>query len=137
MLSFDNSITFRVESEHFKLKRALETSIEDLKKIINVINLMLKNQRSSYIVTHEEFKSRLARNCIIEALQNLQRFISSYVLRLIRNQMNKISFARSSSDSLSSCTETYNTSMNLSCAHIIQQIEMTDEHLNCSDVYSY
>jgi hypothetical protein len=89
MLFFDNNITFRVEDDHFKLKRALETSIEDLKKMINVINLLLKDQRLAYIVTHEEFKSRLARNCIIDIFQNLQRFVSSYALRLILKQLNK------------------------------------------------
>jgi hypothetical protein len=66
MFFFDNNnITSRVEDDHFKLKRASETSIEDLKKMITVINLLLKDQRSAYIVTHKEFKSRLTRNCTI------------------------------------------------------------------------
>jgi hypothetical protein len=61
MLFFDNNIISRVEDDHVKLKRALETSIENLKKMINIIDLLLKDQRSAYIIAHEKFKSRLAR----------------------------------------------------------------------------
>jgi hypothetical protein len=130
MLFFGNSITSRVEGGHVKLKRALETSIEDLKKVINVIDLLLKDQRSAYIIAHEKFKSRLARECTIEALQNLQGFYSSYALRLIRKQLNKLN----SSDALSSCTGAYRSSMSLSCAH---EIQANPNLLHGEDVHSH
>jgi AAA15 family ATPase/GTPase len=72
MLSFENITIFRFEKEHAKLKRTLETFTEDLKKIINVIELLLKNERSKYLIAHEEEKARLSRNCLIVALKNLQ-----------------------------------------------------------------
>jgi hypothetical protein len=84
MLSFDNTIISRAEDEHARLKRALETSTSDLKKVINVIELMLKNERAEYLVAHEEIKSRLSISCSIAALKKLHDYISSYALRLIR-----------------------------------------------------
>jgi hypothetical protein len=84
MLSFDNIITSRIEEEHVKLKRVLRTSIDDLKKMINVIELVLKNERFEYRIAHEEAKIKLSRNCNILIMKNLHVFISSYALRLIR-----------------------------------------------------
>jgi hypothetical protein len=130
MLFFNNNIISRVENDYVKLKRALKTSIENFKKIINIIDLLLKNQRSVYIIAHEKFKSRLAKECTREALQNLQKFYNSYALRLIRKSLHKLN----SSDSLFSCTEVYRSSMRLSCAH---KIQTNSNSLNEKDVYSH
>jgi hypothetical protein len=139
MLSFNNIITSRVEDDHFRLKRALETSIENLKQMINVVDLMLKNQRSNYIITHEEFKTRLSRKIAIEIFQHLQIFVSSYTLKLVRQQLNKYQRARSYSDqhSLSSYIETLKTFMKLSCAHVIRQRDIDNQQLTLDDVYLY
>ncbi len=45
-LSFDNTTTSKAEDEHSQLKRALKSSVEDLKKMIKIIELMLKNQKN-------------------------------------------------------------------------------------------
>jgi hypothetical protein len=73
MLSFENITIFRFEDEHAKLKKTLKTFIEDLKKVINVIELILKNERLEYSIAHEEEKARLSRSCLIAALKNLQK----------------------------------------------------------------
>jgi hypothetical protein len=84
MLSFENIIISRFEERHAKVKKAFETFIGDLKKVINVIELLLKNEESNYLIVYEEEKARLSRNCFIVALKNLQIYINSYVLKLIR-----------------------------------------------------
>jgi hypothetical protein len=97
--------------------------------MINVVYLMLKNQRSNYIIAHEEFKTRLSRKIAVEAFQHLQVFVSSYALKLVRQQLDKYQRARSYPDqhSLSSCTETLKTFMGLPCAHVIQQRDINNQ----------
>jgi hypothetical protein len=107
MLSFDNIITSRSESDHAKLKRVLRTFVEDLKKIVTVIELLLKNERSKYLLAHEEAKTRCSTSCSIYAFKNLQIFINSYALKLIRKQLDKSFKADNISNSLSSCINTY------------------------------
>jgi hypothetical protein len=107
MLSFDNIITFRAEEDHVKLKRALKTFIEDLKKVINVIELLLKNERSKYLLAYEDAKARISINCNIYALKHFQTFISFYVLKLIRKQFDKSLKADNNVEILSFCTENY------------------------------
>lgn len=59
MLSFGNIIISRGEGAHAKLKRALGTSTGDLKKVVNVIEPILKNERSEYLIAHELVVYRL------------------------------------------------------------------------------
>jgi Na+/phosphate symporter len=136
MLSFNNIITSRAEEDHVKLKRALKTFIEDLKKVINVIELLLKNERSKYLLAHENAKTRTSINCSIYALKHLQTFISSYVLKLIRKQLDKSLKADNNVEILSFCTENYQQSMRLSCAHLINEKAERDEMLQLEDVHS-
>jgi hypothetical protein len=69
MLSFDNNFTSHVEDAHSKLKRALKIFIDDLKKIINVIELILKNEKTKYFIAHEDAKTRISRSCDIIAFE--------------------------------------------------------------------
>jgi hypothetical protein len=61
MLFFDNTITSRAKSDHVRLKRVLHYSYtDDLKKMIHVIELLLKNQRSEYLIVEKEAKTRVS-----------------------------------------------------------------------------
>jgi hypothetical protein len=137
MLSFENITTSRFEGGHAKLKRALKTFIEDLKKIVNVIELILKNERSKYLIAHEEEKARLPRSCLIAALKNLQVFISFHALKLIRKQINKCLRIRNAEESLSSCTKIYETSMRLPCAHVVKRRVEKNDVLHLENVHSH
>jgi hypothetical protein len=154
MLSFENIIISRFEEEHAKLKRALETFTEDLKKMINVIELILKNERSKYLIAHEEEKARLSRSCLIVALKNLQIrrksrsclviklknlkiYISSYVLKLIRKQIDKYLRIRNAEKSLSACTKIYEKSMKFFCAHVVKRRVEKNDVLHLEDVHSH
>jgi replicative superfamily II helicase len=153
MLSFENITISRFEGEHAKLKRALKTFIEDLKKVVNVIELILKNERSEYLIAHEEGKARLSRSCLITALKNLQVrrkrmfirkfsynlqiYISSYVLKLIRKQIDKCLRIRNAEESLSACTKIYETSMRLFCAHVVKRRVEKNDVLHLENVHSH
>jgi hypothetical protein len=138
MLSFENTITSRAEDDHAKLKRALRSFAENLKKMINVIELLLKNERSEYLIAHEEAKTRLSRSCSVVALINLQIFISLFALRLIRKQLNKLTRTKNFSDEpLHACIKIYQTSMSLSCAHVIERRFDNEELLTLNDVHSH
>jgi hypothetical protein len=137
MLSFDNTTISRAEDEHSQLKRALKSSVEDLKKMIKVIELMLKNQRAEYLIAHEEAKTRVSKECAIFELKNLRIYISSYALRLIRKQLDKLNRAKDSNTSLALCIRVYETSMRLSCAHVIERRKNNSELLQLEDVHSH
>ncbi len=83
MLSFDHNFTFRVENAHSKLKRALKIFIDDFKKIVNVIKLILKKEKTKYFIAHENAKTHISTNCDIIAFEHVRDFINFYTLKLI------------------------------------------------------
>ncbi len=59
VLIFDNHAILRSEEDHSMLKRNLKFSTDDLKKIVDCIELMLLNQRNNYFIVFDEVKMRL------------------------------------------------------------------------------
>jgi hypothetical protein len=59
ILHFNNNVILCNEDNHAVLKCNLRFSIDDLKKIINCIDLMLLNQQNDYIIIFEEIKMHL------------------------------------------------------------------------------
>jgi hypothetical protein len=53
-------MTFRSESEHAVLKDQLLTLIEDLKTVVNKINLLLINEMHNHLIAFDEVKTRLS-----------------------------------------------------------------------------
>jgi hypothetical protein len=51
-------MTSRDESEHAVLKRQLKSSIDDLKTMMNEINLLLINEHHNYLIEMKEAKMR-------------------------------------------------------------------------------
>jgi hypothetical protein len=135
MLSFDNTITTRTEDEHAQLKRALKSFVDDLKKMIKIIELMLKNQKAEYLIAHEEAKTRVFKECAISDLKNLRIYISFYALRLIRKQLDKLNKAKDSNTLLVLCIRVYETSMKLSCAYVIKRRMNNSKLLQIKDVH--
>jgi hypothetical protein len=60
MLHFEITVSSRDEKKHSMLKRQLESSIDDLKTMINEINLLLMNEYHNYLLKFEEAKMRLS-----------------------------------------------------------------------------
>ena len=117
ILHFNNNAISRSEDDHAMLKRNLRFSIDDLKKIINCIDLMLLNQRNDYIIVFEETKMHLAHDLWISIFRDLYAKIISFVLQRILSQWELLT---SNATVLSCCINVFTTSMRLSCAHWIQ-----------------
>jgi hypothetical protein len=58
VLHFDTTMTSRDESEHAVLKRQLRSSIDDLKTMMNEINLLLINEHHNYLIEMKKTKMR-------------------------------------------------------------------------------
>ncbi len=86
ILHFDTTSTSRDEKEHFVLKRRLEFSTNDLKTMINVINLLLINKYSIYLMKIENDKIRLSMKLNKFIFQNLIAHIITSVLKRIMYQ---------------------------------------------------
>jgi hypothetical protein len=137
MLSFDNIIISRDKDDHVKLKRVLKSSIENFKKMITIIKLLLKNEKSKYLLAYEKAKTRCFTSCSIYALKNLQIFISFHALRLIQKQLDKSLKTDNISTSFSSCINTYQQSLRFSCAHVIDKKAQKEEMLKLENVHSH
>jgi hypothetical protein len=145
MLSFDSTFTSSDEGYRSKLKRALRTFIDDMKKIVDDLKLLVNAKRMKYYIAREDARIRISRSCDIIALQNLTDFINSYALKLIRKEIDKRVRSQAASDSrfvsisLFSCIKTYETSMRFSCVHLIhrQVLEDDDDRIRMKDIHSH
>jgi hypothetical protein len=130
VMSFENITTSRAEEEHVKLKKALKISKKDLKRGVNVIELILKNERAKYLIAEKEVKTRFSRNCNVTALSNIHEVINFYALRLICKQLTK-----SISEYFSVCIKAFKISMRLFCAQVIKRLHDNDDVLRLKDVH--
>jgi hypothetical protein len=145
MLSFDNIFISSDEDYRSKLKRTLRTFIDDMKKIIDDLKLLVNAKRMKYYIARENAKIRISRNCDIIALQNFTDFINFYALKLIRKEINKRVRSQTASDSrfvfisLFSCIKIYETSMKLFCVHFIhrQALEDDDDRIRMKNIHSH
>jgi hypothetical protein len=85
-LHFDIIITSRDEGGHAVLKRKLESSSEDLKTMIDSVNLLLINQHHDYLLSLKEQKVRYSLDLRKKIFQQLVSHISHYALRKISVQ---------------------------------------------------
>jgi hypothetical protein len=85
-MHFDIIVTSKEKDAHAMLKRNLITFIDDLKIMMNNLNLLLINQRHDYLIEFENVKIRYSLQCRIDFFQNIFVFVTSYVLRKILKQ---------------------------------------------------
>jgi hypothetical protein len=143
MLSFDNIFISSNEDYHSKLKRALKTFINDMKKIIDDLKLLVNAKKMKYYIVRENAKIQISRNCDIIALQNLTNFINFYALKLIRKEINKRIRSQAASNSrfvfisLFLCIKIYETLMRLSCVHFIhrQAFKNDDDRIKMKNIH--
>jgi hypothetical protein len=86
IMHFDIIVTSREKDAHAMLKRNLITFIDDLKIMMNNLNLLLINQRHDYLIEFENVKIRYSLQCRIDLFQNIFAFVTFYVLRKILKQ---------------------------------------------------
>jgi hypothetical protein len=134
MLHFDITVSSRDERRHAVLKRQLNSSIDDLKTMIDEINLLLMNEYHNYLLKFEEAKIRLSMKLNKSIYQRLTAHVTSYILRMIDEQYKLII---NQSIALSSCTNAFIIIIELSCSHRIQNRLFDEEFLILKDVHSH
>ena len=132
VLHFDNIITSRDEKRHHVVKNRLQysidefksqlfvailTIIDDLKTIMNKLNLLFIDRRHDYVQTREKTKTRLFHDLRFQLFRNLIFRVTSFALRKTYQQWQRLT---QQSIAIESCTNIFITIMRLSCAHRIQ-----------------
>ena len=133
MLHFDTTSTSKGEGAHAVLKKNLIISTENLKTVIENLNLMLINQRHDYLIAAKKAKIRYSMNLKIDAFRNLIAFVISYALKKILEEYKRlidqftIFFV---------CIKAFSIFLGLSCAHVIQErLTFNDNELMIEDVH--
>jgi hypothetical protein len=73
-------MTSRDEDEHAVLKRQLRSSIDDLKTMMNEINLLFINEQHNYLIEMKEAKMRYSIELRKLIFEQLTSFVTSTVL---------------------------------------------------------
>jgi hypothetical protein len=73
-------MTSRDESEHAVLKRRLESSMSDLKTMMNDINLMLVNEHHNYLIEMKEARMRYSIELRKSIFDQLVSYVTSIAL---------------------------------------------------------
>jgi hypothetical protein len=111
-------VTSRREEAHAMLKRSLISFIDDLKIVIDNLDLLMINQKHEYVRKFEEIKIRYSVNCRLDIFRNISAFVISAALRIIMSEYKKLI---DQIIVLSACINAFKTSFDSSCAHVIQQ----------------
>ncbi|CAG8768418.1 23976_t:CDS:2 [Cetraspora pellucida] len=128
--------TSRVEGAHAILKRYLQVSVGNLHLVYQKISLLLENQHNEIKELVEKNKTCVPYTQSIPFYARLVTNISLYTLKKIYKQFIKASNA-THDNSLEPCTGTFNASMGLPCAHLIQKRLANNQLLDLSDIYQY
>jgi hypothetical protein len=134
VLHFETTMSSRSEIEHSQLKRHLRASTDDLKSMIDSINLMLKNQIHNHQIAWNENKIRFSTECRKLIFQQLTAFVTFYV---IRQMMSQYQLLTKRSIALFLCIDIFVIIMSLSCSHKMQKRLYQKESLLIEDVYSH
>jgi hypothetical protein len=86
MLHFEITMSSRDENKHLMLKRQLKSFINNLKTMINEINLLLMNEYHNYLLKFEKTKMRLSMKFNKSIYQRLIAHVTFHVLKKIDEQ---------------------------------------------------
>jgi hypothetical protein len=134
VLHFDTIITSRDEDEHAVLKRQLESFIEDLKTMIDDIDLRLINELHNHLIAFDEAKVRYSLNLRKSIYQQIASYTTSFVIRRIHAQFELLT---EQITVILACIEIFTTTMSLFCSHRIQKMLFEEETLQLKDIHSH
>jgi hypothetical protein len=80
VLHFDTTVTSRGERAHAVLKRQLESSTNDLKTVVDNINLLLINEQKNYEIDIAEARMRYSIELRRSVFDQLTSFVTSIAL---------------------------------------------------------
>jgi hypothetical protein len=127
-------MTSRSENEHAQLKRHLESSIEDLKIVMNSIKLLLINETHNHLLALKDVKLRCSAHLRKLIFQQLLAFVISTIINLMMSQYSLL-FDRSIA--FFSCIDVFIKIMRLSCSHKMQKRLYQDDNLLIENVHSH
>ena len=117
----------------------LKCSTDDLLKMIDNIEILLKTQINKYNTTLNQIKRKIAYNLSRELMRDLIARVTSHALTKIRKQYKKILRAEKNSEneSLESCSRCFVTTLSLSCSHVIKTRMNNKEKLLLENIHSH
>jgi hypothetical protein len=134
ILHFDITVTSRHEKAHAMLKKQLQSFIDNLKTMINKINLLLINEQHNYLIDINDAKLRYFIELRKFVFDQLTSFVILVVLWKILSQYKKL-IERSTI--ISSCTRVFIIITEFSCFHKIQKRLYETSSLLIEDVHSH
>ncbi len=134
ILHFDTTMTSRDESAHALLKRQLGKSTDDLKTVVNDINLMLINERQNYRIDLDENRIRYPMKLRKPIFQQLASFVINVALRKMNSQYQMLVKRPTV---MPRCTNVFTIITDLSCSHRIQKRLYQEESILLEDVHSH
>ncbi len=134
ILHFEIIIISRDESAHAVLKKQLRSSSNDLKIVIDGINLLLINEYTNYLTKINIDKTRFLMKLNKPIFQNLAAFVIIYALRKIMTQYQLLT---DQPTVLQPCTKIFTSITELPCSHVIQERLFNDEKLLLKDVHPH
>jgi hypothetical protein len=124
----------RFENAHRVLKHNLRFFTDDLKMMMNNIEILLMNQRREYAMKLDDAKMRVSFDLKISSFRDLISHVTFHALRKIFNQYLLIE----KSDYSSVCTHSWIIISDLSCSHLIKNRMTTSAKvLLLEDVHSH
>jgi hypothetical protein len=112
----------------------LRAFIDDLKTMMNNINLLLKNEIHDHLIEWNENKIRYSVECRKSIFHQLSAFVTSYAIKQMLSQL-KLLTKRTIVISL--CTDVFIKTMRLSCNHKMQKRLFQNESLLVENVHSH
>jgi hypothetical protein len=134
ILHFDIIMTSRDKKAHAVFKRQLKSFIENLKTMMNKINLLLINEQHNYLIDINDAKLRYSIEFRKSVFAQLTSFVTFVVLWKFLSQYKKL-IERSTI--ISSCTRVFIIITELLCSHKIQKQLYETNSLLIEDVYSH
>jgi hypothetical protein len=134
ILHFEIITISRDEDSHAILKRQLKSSSEDLKTMINAINLLLMNEYQNYRLKLKDEKTRYSLNLRQKIYRRLCAHITHYALRKISHQYDLLT---NRSTIFQACINIFIIITELSCSYRIQDRLYQEEIIQLRDVHSH
>jgi hypothetical protein len=134
ILHFEITTISRDEDSHAMLKRQLRSFFEDLKTMINDINLLLMNEYHNYLLKLKDKKTRYSLNLRKKIYQRLCAHITHYALRKIFHQYDLL---MNRSTTFQACINVFIIITELSCSHRIQDRFYQEKIIQLKDVHSH
>ena len=138
-LHFNTITTSRVEEGHRVLKSYLKCSTDDLLKMIDNLEILLKNQIRAYNIKLTQAKRKIPLSLNRELMRDLIAHVSSHALTKIQKQYKILQDAQDfENEALSPCTKTFVTTMGIPCSHVIKtRMKSHEGHLLLDDVHPH